>query len=396
MSYKAIYTYAWDLAEAGVPEAVGQFRALGLDTVTIAGSYHAGKFLRPHGKTGKVYFPEDGTVYFKTDPRRYGGIKPVANSMLGERDVVRELTAQKGIATNIWLVLLHNTRLGMLHPGSVVTNAFGDRYVYNLCPSAPEVRAYAVGLARDVTESYPVSGLSLETPGFLPYAHGFHHEFALNQPNRWLDGQLGLCFCDHCVAGAKAAGIGVAALKARVAKDISDYLAGDVDFPPDMAEAFWLADTRTDGELRAFLDWRCTVVTSLVAEIRATVRKDATIAVIPSVARPTGGAWYEGSDLAALAQAAGIVEACFYEPGAARVRADLFDVQRRLRGKGILRGILRPAFPDLNSRDEVLAAVAALAEHGVTEIAFYNWGHVRSANLQWIAEALQLIGGRLG
>ena len=31
------------------------------DTVTVAGSYHAGKFLRPHGK-GKVYFPEDGTV----------------------------------------------------------------------------------------------------------------------------------------------------------------------------------------------------------------------------------------------------------------------------------------------------------------------------------------------
>ena len=32
-----------------------------------------------------------------------------------------------------------------------------------------------------------------------------------------------------------------------------------------MAEAFWLADVRTDGDLKAFLDWRCTVVTSLVA-----------------------------------------------------------------------------------------------------------------------------------
>ena len=46
-----------------------------------------------------------------------------------------------------------------------VANAFGDRYVYNLCPSAPEARAYAIGLARDVTESYPVAGVSLETPG---------------------------------------------------------------------------------------------------------------------------------------------------------------------------------------------------------------------------------------
>jgi hypothetical protein len=55
MSYRAIYAYAWDLAEAGVPAAVDEFRGLGLNTVTIAGSYHAGKFLRPHGMTGKVY-----------------------------------------------------------------------------------------------------------------------------------------------------------------------------------------------------------------------------------------------------------------------------------------------------------------------------------------------------
>lgn len=391
MSYRAIYTYAWDLAEAGVKEAVAEFRALGLGTVTYAGSYHAGKFLRPHGKKGKVYFPEDGTVYFKADPKRYGAIKPIANSLLAERDVLRELTKTKGIATNVWLVLLHNTILGTAHPQATVANAFGDRYIYSLCPSAPDARAYAIGLARDVTESYPVKGISLESPGFAPYAHGYHHEFALQQPNRWLDSQLGLCFCDHCLAGAKKAGIDAAGLKGRVAKDISDYLASDIDFPADMAEAFWLADTWNDGELKTFLDWRCSVVTSLVTEIRAAVRKDATVAIIPSVARPTGGAWYEGSDLAALAQAAGIIEACFYEPGAARVKADLFDVKRRLRGKGKLRGILRPAFPDLNSKGEFLSAVSHLIEGGVTELAFYNWGHIRSANLTWIADAMKLL-----
>ena len=389
MSYKAIYTYAWDLAEAGVPEAVAQFRALGLNTVTVAGSYHAGKFLRPHGTSGKVYFPEDGTVYFKTDPRRYGEIKPAANSLMADRDIIRELTQQTDTVTNVWLVLLHNTRLGTAHPRSSVANAFGDRYVYSLCPSAPEARAYAVGLARDVTESYPVSGLSLETPGFLPYHHGFHHEFALVRPNRWLDNLLGLCFCDHCVTGASASGIGVLALKARIAKDISDYLNDDVDIAPDMAEAFWLADTRTDGELKALLDWRCTIVTSLIAEIRNTVRKDATVAVIPSVARPTGGAWYEGTDLAAVADATGIIEACFYEPGADRVRADLFDVKRRLRGKGRLRAILRPAYPDFATREDFLAAVSVLTEGGVTDFAFYNWGHLRRSNLAWIGAAMR-------
>ena len=387
MGYKAIYAYGWDLAETGVSEALDRFLALGLDTVTVAGSYHAGKFLRPHGK-GKVYFPEDGTVYFKANPERYGAIKPLPNSMLAERDVLRELTNQGRLATNVWLVLMHNTRLGTQHPQSAIANAFGDRYIYNLCPSAPDARAYAIGLARDVTASYPVSGVSLETPGFLPYAHGFHHEFALNRPNRWLDSQLGLCFCEHCQAGAKRAGITVEALRQQVAGDIEAFLSSDVDFPADMAEAFWLADTRTDGALKAFLDWRCTVVTSLVEEIRQAVRKDASVAVIPSVARPTAGAFYEGSDLAALAEAAGLIEACFYEAGAARVKADLFDVKRRLRGKGRLRGIVRPSFPDLDTKSEFLAAIRALGEGGVSEVAFYNWGHIRDANLNWIAEGL--------
>ena len=150
-----------------------------------------------------------------------------------------------------------------------------------------------------------------------------------------------------------------------------------------------MADVAADGDLRRFIDFRSGVVTSLVGEIRSAVRKDANVAVIPSVARPTAGAWYEGSDLAALAGSAGIIEACFYEPDAMRVKADLFDVRRRLKGAGKLRGILRPSHPDLSSKCEFLAAVAALREGGVDELVFYNWGHLRRANLAWIGEALR-------
>ena len=80
-------------------------------------------------------------------------------------------------------------------------------------------------------------------------------------------------------------------------------------------------------------------------------------------------------------EAAGIIEACFYEPGAARVKADLFDVKRRLRGAGKIRGIMRPAWPDLATRGEFLAAVAALKAGGVEDVAFYNWGHLRRESL---------------
>jgi len=388
MSYRAIYAYAWDIAEVGVSAFVAEAKALGLDTVTFAGSYHAGKFLRPKGKSGKVYFPEDGTAYFRVTPERYGTIKPLENSLLSQGDTQKAL-CEADIAVNAWMVLLHNTRLGTLHPEATVENAFGDRYVYSLCPSAPEVRDYAVALCKDVTESYPVVGLSLETPGFLPYQHGYHHEFALLKQNRWLDAQLGLCFCEYCLRGAAQNGIDAADLKKRVASAIENYLDSEIDFSDDMAEAFWLADVL--GEMGAYLRYRCETVTSLVAEIRAAVRKDAAVAVIPSVARPTAGAWYEGTDLPTLGRTADAIEACFYEPGVARVCADVADVQRRVEG-GELRGILRPSWPDLQSKAELVGAVTALCDAGIRDVAFYNYGHLRRANLSWIADALAVLG----
>jgi hypothetical protein len=58
-------------------------------------------------------------------------------------------------------------------------------------------------------------------------------------------------------------------------------------------------------------------------------------------------------------------------------------------GKGRLRGIVRPAYPDLASKGEFLAAMSALAAGGVEEVAFYNWGHLRTANVAWIADGLK-------
>ena len=391
MSNLSMFSYSWDLAENGVAKSVEEFKSLGINTVTLASSYHAGKFLRPKSKVKKVYFPEDGTVYFKSDASKYGEIKPISNSIYGDGQILRELTETKGLSVSAWLVLLHNTQLGTKHQESAVQNAFGDPYVYALCPSAPEARAYAVGLAKDVTESYEVDGISVESIGFPPYEHGFHHEMSFVKPNKWLSQNLGLCFCKYCVAGAEKAGVDAKALKARVAKNIHDYLEGDFDLQTDMAEALWLADVEGDLDLRKFLDFRSQVVTSLAKEIRQSVRKDIEVAIIPSVARPTGGAWYEGTDLKAIAETTGVIEACFYEPSTDRINADLADIKRRTNNTGKIKGILRPAFPDLTSEAAVVDAVAVLWEGGVKDIGFYNYGHIRSQSLNWIKRALAAV-----
>jgi hypothetical protein len=383
-----MFCYAWDLAEVGVPAVADDLRSRHINTITLAGAYHAGKFLRPHGRTGKVYFPDDGTAYFKIQTDRYGAIKPVEAAMLGDHDIFDECCGLGTMDVNAWMVLMHNTRLGQSHPDACVKNAFGDRYIYNLCPAAPEARAYAVALCGDVTDAYPISGLSLESPGFLPFQHGYHHEFGLVRQNSWLDNLLGLCFCSHCLDGASAEGIDAQSLRFRVRDAIDTYLASDVDHADDMAAAYWLADIVLDPDLGQFLRWRCGIVDSLVAEIRDRVRDDASVAVIPSVARPTAGAWYEGSDLAGLANAADYLDVCFYEPGPSRIASDLHDVKRRVSEPGAIRGILRPGYPDLVGEDQIVAAVRTLHDGGVTDLAFYNYGHLRTASLDWMGTAL--------
>ena len=118
-------------------------------------------------------------------------------------------------------------------------------------------------------------------------------------------------------------------------------------FPPTWRRHSGLPTCAADGDLRAFLDWRCTCrdIAGRAKFARQCARMS-NVAVIPSVARPTAAPGMREAISQRCADAAGIIEACFYEPGASRVKADSSIIKRRLSGTGRLRGILRPAYPD--------------------------------------------------
>jgi hypothetical protein len=206
MKGTSLYCYAWDLAGAAGRANQSMIDSLGLDGITLATSYHAGKFIRPGSPTGKVVFPEDGTVYFRPH-RTYRQLQPMVSRVTMDEDVLATLTEAGRRHVIGWTVLLHNTRLGYAHPDVVVRNAWGDPAYYSLCPAQPAVQDYAVRLCSDLAEHYDLAGLALETPGFLPFVHGYHHEFAQLPGNPWMNILLGLCFCDACMAGARNAGI---------------------------------------------------------------------------------------------------------------------------------------------------------------------------------------------
>ena len=390
--YHGLYAYVWDVAAEDPDRFVPELQAWSIDTLCLAASYHAGKFIRPHAAGARVLFPEDGTVHCATRPERYGAIKPRPSSAATD-DAFGRYAARGDIRVTAWTVLLHNTPLGTAHPGCVARNAFGDPYWYSLCPAHPDVQDYAVALCADIADRYPVRGLVLETPGWLPYAHGYHHEFALIGGNPWLDANLGLCFCPHCLAGATAACIDAEGLRRRVAGRIDGYLRAPIDTSADIGQCWLQADLVADAELAAFLRWRQSVVTDLVHRIRAAVRRDAELFVIPSVRRPSAAGWIEGSDLPALATAADGLEICFYETTWQRAAADLGEVRRRAGADATIRCVVRPGPPDAEEEGGFAQTVAELDRGGADGFGFYNFGHVRRANLDWIGRALSRRAG---
>jgi hypothetical protein len=374
----AVYAYPWNFHD--VDADVARVRALGADEISLAVSYHAGKFIHPGDPKARVYFPEDGTVYFQPS-ETYGDLKPQVSALTQRRDVLAELCGRNDIGVNAWTVLNHNTRLGQLRSDLCARNAFSDVYPYSLCPSQPEVRAYDVALCSDIAEGYGVKRLLLETPGWLTYGHGFHHEFAQVPSNAWLDALLGLCFCDRCCAGAEVAGIDADGLALRIRTAVDRFLDGETDAP---SLEVW---TAADPDLTAFHHFRCEVVTTLVADIRAAVRPDVAVKVISTCQRPHATAYLEGHDLAALDAVSDGLELPLYQPNAGAVLVDGRYVLDRV-SAGRTSVILRPGHPDLTTEADLISALDGIRAMGISDFSFYNLGMLRGADLRRLQQVL--------
>jgi hypothetical protein len=289
------------------------------------------------------------------------------------------------------VVCCNNTALGELYPGLTARNAFGDPYPYSLCPAHPAVRDFVVNLCADLADRYDLAGLALETPGWLPYDHGFHHEFALLPLDRFAKTLLALCFAESTRHAAHAAGIDADRLQARTRALLERSFAADLAVPDALATEWWLAEVVSDPEFAAFLNWRCRVVADLVAAVKAALPATTRLAVIPTVQRPPAACWLEGSDFALLAAAADALEVPAYQPSAEEAFLSAWHVRERAGADATLHFILRPGFPDLANGGETVAAALRLKEVGMAGLAFYNYGHLRLASLDRIKAALAVL-----
>ncbi|RWK44164.1 hypothetical protein [Mesorhizobium sp.] len=386
----SMWTYPWDVQDLGL-EAVERdlVERAGLNMISLATSYHAGRFLQPRSPRRKAYFPEDGTIYFKPTAARWADlvIQPkVADVITEGGDVLAELIQRReagGLQVSCWTVCLHNTRLGMLYPQAVTRNAFGDPNYYNLCPSHPDARAYVRALVADVTHTYKPDRIELESPSFMGFAHEYHHEkdgVGLTPEDDFL---LSLCFCPSCLARAAFAGIEGQAARELVKQWIAEACERAVperrfpEFPATGLDTFlpW-------PQLHAYLLWRFEPVTSLVAELREVADPGTNVLIID-----LRDGWLGGCDLAALGKVCDGAILCAYDMQAGDVTGLMAAGRTALGAEKFLGAGYRLFYPEMAGPEILAAKVKPALVPDVDGINFYNYGLVPAARLDWLRAA---------
>ncbi|HCL63512.1 MAG TPA: hypothetical protein DIC56_01395 [Rhizobium sp.] len=391
----SMWTYAWDIQDQGLAKVTADLCAGSrLNTISLATSYHAGHFLQPRSPHCKSYFPEDGTVYYQPQEELWEGkrIRPLMAKNLSERgDMLEALVNARengGPAVSCWTVCLHNTRLGLLHPEDVTRNAFGDANPFNLCPSSPAARDYVVTMVRDITTHYKPDRVELESPNFMGFLHGFHHEkdgVGLTAEDDFL---FSLCFCDHCRTAALNAGIDYYGARATVRQFLAEACEREIpqtqfpDFPARGPDAFI-----SYPELHAYIVWRSEPVTSLVREVRNQADKASRIVVL--VDQKEG--WVGGVDLAAIGKVCDGAILCGYDMDADAVAALMARGRATLGPHKFLGTAFRVFYPEMRNCEDLGERVEAAVRGGADGVNFYNYGLIPQKRLDWVRAAIDRI-----
>lgn len=378
----SIFCFATDLADEGIETVLDNVQHRGgLGGVTVAAAYHEGRDVFPHNPLHKVRFLEDGAVFFPPGQAlRAVRLRPPVSDVAQVLPEAVAAAERRGLAVRAWTVFLHNGALAAAHPECAPENAFGDRYLTELCPANPDARAYARALAADIAR-LGVAGICSEALHYLGVEHGYAHEryfVPLSPRVRYL---LGLCFCAHCLAAARGAGVDGEAARQHAREEIERAFAGD--------------DPGGEPERGEYERVREQIVTSLVAEVAEAAGETQLEFIELSGAvkgyadgRPTGApapsiAWQLGVDVDAVAAACDGIEAMGYAADVGRIHGDL-DAY----GDAPVSIIFRPSTPDCDSADDLRRKVDLARDRGLGRVDFYHYGLMRLDALDWIREAL--------
>ncbi len=394
--FNSFWTYPWDLLDLGIKNSLEELKSAGIDGISLATSYHAGRFLQARSPKRKAYFPEDGTVYFNLDKNKYKDllIQPRESNFIKENrgflDKLFSEAEKLNMEVSGWTVALHNTRVGKNYPEVTVKNAFGDPYYYNLCPSNEDVREYIKVLIEDITSKHPYYALELESLNYMGFFHEYHHEkdgVGLTAKDDFL---LSLCFCDACKERAKKEGINIEPAQKRVKSWIEEFCSNEI--PENDDKEFMeqgLEYFKDFPEVYKYLQWRSTVVTSLAEEIYQGNTGNSKIYFL-SLLTPDKS-WLFGIDFKEISKVNDGIVVCCYETAPEQVGLDIEQSVAEVDSSTPIMTGLRVFCPEVHSKEELKEKVRKATESGTGGFVFYNYGLIPQKRINWVKDALSAL-----
>lgn len=249
------HAYPWDVI--GDPAFADRVAGHGLATVTLAAAYHSARAATPLHPRHQIVDAGYAALYrpIRDAVWRSRRLRPWPPDWVSAPDpfgAAAGMLRAAGLRVSAWIVLTHNTGLGSVFDGLAVTNCFGDRYPYALCPAQQEVCEYAATLAGEAVTEVPVDGVSLEACGQLGLSHNSHHE---KTDGAWTQNAmrlLSVCCCAACKSAWRERGLDpaevIVTLRAAVRAE-AEGAEGTV--PKQMAAELLAARHRATDRLRA-------------------------------------------------------------------------------------------------------------------------------------------------
>ncbi|MFC4534512.1 hypothetical protein [Sphaerisporangium dianthi] len=398
----SVYVYVEDVRDEGAEQVLDRIAGYGVREVTVAAAYHGARDVTPHGAS-RVTVRSDG-VHFPPHADLFTGLRLAPPVQPGAESepvaALRAATAERGMALHGWAVFLHDLTLGLANPDVTVHDCFGGRgFPAALCPAHPDVRLYAVALARSVARQ-GVDSVVAESLHFGGFAQGHQQERCFVPLGPMDEFLFSLCFCPWCMRRATDLGVKAEVAREECARIVGGVLDGD---PPAQGEVTRAALTAYAGpDVVAYARARSETVTSLVSEVSSAVAAEGSRLTfldgtghrkgyadgLPPAGLAAHDAWQLGVDLVALGDLVPSFGVLAYARDAARVADDVGAYRRSVGNDRELRVVLRPGRPDTDSEERLAAKVRAVRAAGGDAVDFYAYGLVPYSVLDRIPGSL--------
>lgn len=387
------FTFPYTFFRQSAARVIPDLQSYGFTGINLALNYHASRdFLLRQGPA--LEYLADGFHYYTPNRDMYPSqsVQPDPKDCLTDNrmlDEVIRVASRQGFEVNAWAVYMHNSAIGFQYPKLTVTNCFGNHFLSELCPSSPEIAGYISGLSNDLA-SRGITTLAIESLHFHGAHHGEHHERFFLEMSEVTSFLLSLCFCTYCIAHFVGDG---PALKERVVQLLRVFLEDHDEWLGVELTKENLASIVGE-EILGYLTSREETVARRYREVREvaaahgvrTTFIDQAPLITNSASAPLGKSWQVGIDNMLIDKAVDIYEPLIYRVSAEEVGAVASHYRSEI--SGAITAILRPTYPDNDSREKLSAKVKALHDSSVHDIDFYLLDAMRPRDLEWIKGAI--------